>query len=229
MAVTIRATAGVEPVASESLSSPERIDGSLSHLVRLSELHVEAAETALLSNLLGRVPALTVMLLAVTSAAAVLAHAATAPLLTWLTLIGAGLISLMRSYVVAIAAPFERAPLRLFARDLQAIMLYVGFAWGAGSFLALPTDVTLLHATAFSAGAMLLVAMIGRASDATACFAIPATVLSSAAAVLRPGEAGLFAAAAILAVGLSVMATAYFVERVLSHPKELPLAALPSG
>ncbi len=90
---------------------------------------------------------------AVTSAAAALAHAATAPLLTWLVLIGAGLASLMRSYVIAIAAPFERAPLRLFARDLQAIMLYVGFAWGAGSFLALPADVTVLQAIMFSAGA----------------------------------------------------------------------------
>ena len=229
MAVPVQATAGVERVPSENLSSPERIDGPLSHLARLSELHDEAAETALLANLLGRVPYLAVSLLAVTSAAAVLAHVAAAPLLTWLVLMGAGLISLMRSYVITIAAPFERAPLRLFARDLQAIMLYVGFAWGAGSFLALPTDVTLLQAIAFSAGATILVAAIGRASDATACFTIPVTVLSAVAALLRAVDSGVFACAAILAAGLAVMAVAYFVERALTRPQEQPLAVLPSS
>jgi hypothetical protein len=229
MAVTVRATAGVERVPSENLSSPERIDGPLSHLVRLSELRDEAAETALLANLLGRIPALAVALLAVTSAAAALAHVAMAPLLTWLVLIGAGLASLMRSYVIAIAAPFERAPLRLFARDLQAIMLYVGFAWGAGSFLALPADVSLLQAITFSAGAASLVALIGRASDATACFAIPVTILSAAAALLRPAESGVFACAAILAAGLAVMAAAYFAERGLGRPQEHPLAARPTS
>jgi hypothetical protein len=229
MAVTVRATAGVERVPSESLSSPERIDGPLSHLVRLSELRDEAAETALLANLLGRMPYLAVALLGITSAVAVLAHAATAPLLTWLVLMGAGLVSLMRSYVITIAAPFERAPLRLFARDLQAIMLYVGFAWGAGSFLTLPADVTVLQAIMFSAGAAILVAAIGRASDATACFAIPVTILSAAAALLRPVESGFFACAAILAAGLAVMAVAYFAERALAHPAEQPVAALPTA
>jgi hypothetical protein len=229
MAAIIRATAEVERIPSEDGVLPERADGPLAHIARLSELYDEAAETALLASLLGRMPYLAVALLAATSAVAVLAHAATAPLLTWLALMGAGLVSLMRAYVVTIAAPFERAPLRLFARDLQAIMLYVGFAWGAGSFLALPADITLLPAIIFSAGAAAIVAVIGRASDATACFAIPVTLLSAAAALMRPVDSGVFAAAAIFGAGLGVMATAYFAERLLAHPQEQALAALPSS
>ena len=227
MAAIIRATAGAERVPDGIL--PERFDGPLAHIARLSELYDEAAETALLASLLGRMPYLAVALLGVSTAVAVLAHAAMAPLLTWVALMGAGLVSLMRSYVVTIAAPFERAPLRLFARDLQAIMLYIGFAWGAGSFLALPADITLLQAIAFSAGTAAMVAVIGRASDATACFAIPVTLLSAAAALMRPVELGVFAAPTILAAGLLVMGVAYFAERLLAHPQEQPLAALPSS
>ena len=77
-------------------------------------------------------PYLAAVLLGMACATAVLVHAGIAPLLTWLTLAGAGLVALMRAYIIAIAAPFARAPMRFFARDLQAVMLYVGFAWGAG-------------------------------------------------------------------------------------------------
>jgi hypothetical protein len=225
MAATIRATVGVDRVP--SIDSPET--SPRAHIARLAELHDEAAETALLANLLGRVPFLAVVLLAATGALALFTHAAVAPLLTWLSLVGAGLIALVRNYVVTIGVPFERTSLRLFARDLQAIMLYVGFAWGAGSFLALPQDATLALAVALSAGLAAIVALIVRASDAVACFAIPATVLSAIAALIHPVAGNYFAAAAILAAGLAVMGAAYFAERALLSPQDQRFAAMPGG
>jgi len=213
--------------ARASTFAGEKNGAPRAYIARLAELHDEAAETALLANLLGRVPYLAAILLAVTIATAMLVHAPAAPLLTWVTLIGAGLVALMRVYVIMIAAPFERAPLRFFARDLQAIMLYVGFAWGAGSFLALPADVTLVHVLAFGVGPTAFVALITRASDAVACFAIPAVLLSAAAAASRPFESGAFASAAILATGFAIMAVTYLRERALVHARGPRLAATP--
>jgi hypothetical protein len=215
-----------EPASASLPASPSR---SRALIANLAELHDEAAETALLANLLGRVPYLAVVLLILTLAAAMLVHGAFAPLLTWVTLMGAGLIALTRAYVTMIAAPFERARLRFFARDLQATMLYVGFAWGAGSFLALPADVSFLQLLAFGAGAAVLVAAIARASDAVACFVIPATVLPAAASLGRPLEGGVFACAAILAAGLAIMGIAYFSKPALLRPQDARFATNASG
>jgi hypothetical protein len=210
-------------------SEPSMSSGPGAHIARLAELRDEAAETALLANLLGRVPHLAVALLGATAVVALFVHASLAPLLTWLTLLGAGLIALMRAYLIMIAAPFERGPLRFFARDLQAIMLYVGFAWGAGSFLALPADVTTGQLLAFSAGAAALVALIARASDAVACFVIPAMLLSAASALNRPLQSGIFASAAILAAGLLIMGVAYLCERAQTRLPDSDLSAKPAS
>jgi len=215
--------------APESASQRDRDSGPRAHIARLAELRDEAAETAVLANLLGRAPHLAAALLGVTVLAAAFVHAPLAPLLTWLTLMGAGLVALMRAYVTMIAAPFERAPLRFFARDLQAIMLYVGFAWGAGSFLALPPDITFGQLLAFSAGASVLVALIARACDAVACFTIPVTLLCGAAVLDKSFASGVFASAAILASGLLVVGVAYLFERAQARPLDAGLAAKPAG
>jgi hypothetical protein len=229
MAAILQAQNGADAAPSNAALSPENSGGPRAHIARLAELHDEAAETALLANLLGRMPYIAAALAAAGGAVALLSHAAVPPLLTWLVLVAAGLIAVMRAYVTTIAAPFERAPLRFFARDLQAIMLYVGFAWGAGSFLALPATVGVLQALAFSAGAIVLVALVVRASDAVACFAIPVTVLSVAAALIQPFANGALASAAILAAGLLVMAASYFSERMMIRPQDSRLATIASN
>jgi hypothetical protein len=189
----------------------------------LAELHDEAAENALLANLLGRVPYAGAVLLGAACATAWAAKADIAPVLTWLTLVGAGLAALARSFLIAIAAPFERTHLRLFARDLQAIMLYVGFAWGAGIFLVLPPDVTLLQALAFGTGIGALLALIVQAADVTLCFVAPSALLAAAAALLRMAHGGVPAAVAIVATGLAVIVIALLAERQLSRPKNLQI------
>ncbi|MGD0192740.1 MAG: hypothetical protein ABSD74_18530 [Rhizomicrobium sp.] len=213
MAATYRAT--VEPKI-----VPQHTDGSIGELkspwaqvARLAQLHDEAAETAFLANLLGRVPYLAAGLAAATAATAVLSRTELAPLLTWLTLVGAGTVALTRSYVTSIAAPFERASLQVFARDLQAILLYVGFAWGAGSFLALPADLTVFEVLLFSVGASALVAVFTREAEVAACFALPVIVLSALAAAIRPLDDAITATAAVLGAGLVLLAAIWALGR----------------
>lgn len=229
MAATIQASAEVTIPSSGEAAAPQRADGPRALIARLAELHDEAAETALLANLLGRVPYLAAVLLGMACATAVLVHAGIAPLLTWLTLAAAGLVALMRAYIIAIAAPFARAPLRFFARDLQAVMLYVGFAWGAGSFLALSPDLTLFQSLAFGAGSVAIVALVVRASDVTLCFGIPVTVLSAGAMLTRPSGGSLFAVAAIVASGVAVMLAAYLSERASLRPENMRAVAIPTN
>jgi len=230
MAVSpVRTLVNEEETCTDGLPLPATETAPHAYISRLAELHDEAAETALIANLLGRVPFLAAGVAGATALAVLLIHADLAPSLTWLVLIAAGLVALMRAYVTAMAAPFDRVPLRIFARDLQAIMLYVGFAWGAGSFLALPPDVGVLQAVVFSVGACVLVAAIVRAFDATVSFGVPVIVLSATAAAIRPMDNSVLATAAILAAGALVMGAAFVFERWLDRPEQMGFATLPSN
>jgi len=204
------------------LATPNR----LSPVARLAELHDEAAETALLANLLGRSPYLAVMLAIGAAATAWLVHAPLAPLLTWCVLVGAGLVALTRIYAAAIKQPFERAPLRAFARDMLASMLYLGFAWGAGGFLALTADTGVLEMLAFAAVPIAIVGVLLRASDLTASFALPVALLCAVAPLTKMTASGVLASIAVLAVGLSFPATLYLLERLSTRAPNF--AAIPS-
>lgn len=186
----------------------------LAALARLAELRDEAAETARLANLLGRTPLAAAVLAVPSVCVAFWLHDALAPLLTWLVLVGAGQFALVRAYMTAIAAPFEREPLRMFSGDLVAIMLYVGFAWGAGCFLALPGSAGLIPVLAFGAGAILLEGIALRSPEATASFAIPVTALSATAELFRPVGGGLIASATVLASGAVLVAAAFYLHHV---------------
>src|SRR5580658_9897423 len=115
MAAILRATplpVSTPPVTTPKAREPEAAPSlARAYLTRLSQLHDEAAKTALLANLLGRA----------TYAAAVLA--------------AAGVGAAARAYTKAIRAPFELGTLQGFARDLSAILVYAGFAFGAGAIL----------------------------------------------------------------------------------------------
>jgi len=192
---------------------------SREHVGQLADLHDEAAETALLTALVGRMPYLACGLALGACIAALLARSEIGPLLIWLTLVGAGLVAITRAYAIAISAPFERTHLRYFAQDLRAIALYIGLAWGTGSFLVWPADGTLAQALVFSAGTSWLVSLIVRSPLLVACFAIPVTVLAAAAALVRPLADGALAGAAILAAGVLVLVGSYVREGMITRSK----------
>jgi hypothetical protein len=174
-------------------------------LAHLAELHAEARETALLANLLGRAPYAMVGL-AVAAGISVAFAAGAMPadqIVAWLILMIAGLGAMARAYSRAIAAPFERATLKSFSQDLTAITVYLGFAWGAGAFLMLPTLIpfsAVTYAAITSAGFAALL----RERNIALGFLVPVSVLSALACVIRPLPGGVLAGFLVLAACASV-------------------------
>ena len=231
MAAILRATplpVSTAPEAPDAETAPSLARG---YLTRLSQLHDEAAKTALLANLLGRAPAAGAALAAaaVVSAVLVASTAPAAELGTWLVLVAAGIGAGARAYAKAIRAPFELATLQGFARDLSATLVYAGFAFGAGAILVLPANISLMALLAFGAGTSALIGASLRVRDMTLCFLVPAVALSAFAAVLRPFQGGVTDMAAMLIAGAAVAAAIQLTETLTVRPTVPDLAGLPAG
>ena len=117
----------------------ERQNDQSGGIAKLALLHAEAEETARLANLLGRslYAAIALPLLGALTVA-FSEGMGTARLLVWCAFVAAAAIAMLHAYFRTIDQPFERVALNYFAKDLSAILLFAGFAWGAGAFLALP-------------------------------------------------------------------------------------------
>jgi hypothetical protein len=230
MAAILRATP--LPVSYPQPREPETTPSlARAYLTRLSQLHDEAAETALLANLLGRAPYAIAVLAAAAVVTAALA-ASTAPLAelaTWLVLVACGIGAGARAYSKAIRAPFELATLQGFARDLSATLVFAGFAFGAGAILVLPANVSLLTLLAFGAGTSAAIGAFLRVRDMALCFLIPAVTLSAFAAILRPFQGGATVMASMLVAGVAVAVAIQLAERLTIRPTVPDLAPLQAG
>ena len=228
MAAILRAT----PLPVSTPREPETAPSlARAYLTRLSQLHDEAAKTALLANLLGRAPyaAGAIAVAALVTAALVASTAPLDELCTWLVLVAAGIGAASRAYAKAIRAPFELVTLQGFARDLSATLVYTGFAFGAGSLLVLPQNVSLLALLAFGAGTAALIGIVLRVRDLAWCFLVPAVTLSASAAILRPFQGGVADMAAMLVVGAAVAVAVQVAERLAVRPSVPDLAGLQAG
>jgi hypothetical protein len=138
----------------------------------------------------------------------------------FLVLIGVG--ALLRSYIRSTAAVFDRAPLNEAAQDMRAILLYAGFAWGAGAFLVLPPVAGPVATLAFAGLPSLALALVLRDQGGPLAFLIPVTILSLTAAVLQPwSDAGLDTA-------LLLMLQSSIAARIILHNRH-PRSGLPAG
>jgi len=109
------------------------------------------------------------------------------------------------------------------ALDLNAVMLYAGFAWGAGAFLALPPGAQGWMLAAFAIGGAAAIGMLLRARNATLYFLAPNVVLAAGSALLGP--AGWDAAAGLLALGLALAGAAELLERLAARRIQAPRLA----
>lgn len=195
-------------------------------LHKLSRLHDEAVETAELANLLGRSSFVAWLLIAGMAVVALTSAGVVAlePLVLWCLFTAAAAVAVLRLYQRTIVAPFELMPLRAFAADLEAALLYAGVAWGAGGFLALPAVADPLMLVLFAAGTAAGVSAILR-SRASLYFLAPAVILPMLAALFRPlPEAGVAAGFALLA-GLSIAGVIWLSGRWTA--RKLGFASLP--
>ena len=124
----------------------------------------------------------------------------------------------------AASAPIELPSLRTSKLDLNAVMLYGGFAWGAGAFIVLPAAATMTGLLLFTMGGALALGIILRAKGAALYFLVPNILLAAAAALF--GSAGLIASAMILVLGGSVAAAIELFGRFMGRRTYTP--AFPS-
>jgi|WetSurMetagenome_2_1015567.scaffolds.fasta_scaffold94037_2 hypothetical protein len=197
-------------------------------IAKLKLLHAEAEETARLANLLGRslyagiaLPILSYLTVGLTY------ETGPASQLAWCALVTAVAAAMVVAYRRAMRRPFERASLKEFAKDLSAILLFAGFAWGAGAFLALPVAASAVGAVVFTAVPALLVAYLLRDREALLLFLAPIAGFTAAAALLKPFAGGLLLSAAILLVGGTIFAAAMLSKRLAGDTGKPAMLSLP--
>src|SRR6185312_13722417 len=126
------------------------------------------------------------------------------------------------NYAHAIRQPFERGILREFAYGLNAIAVYVGFAWGAGAYLALGPQTSPLALTAFAVAVPALMAVTLRTREISLGLLAPVAALCAFAAVLRPLPEGPLAAAFVLIACAAVGGAILWASRL---PTPVPAGA----
>ena len=197
------------PVPTPSAEAP----AASNPLSRLAQIHAEAVETARLANLLGRSLHAAIALAVLAGLALALRGAGLSQTVAWTILMTVGLLAMVRAYAFAIRQPFERASLHAFAQDLYACLLYAGFAWGAGAFLALPAASSGSIALLFAAAPTIVLAALLRERRSVLLFLAPVAGLTSLACVLRPFTAGALAAAVALVAAAILAVATQFVAR----------------
>jgi hypothetical protein len=222
MAASLRQALATPPSAAQQSGSPQSAGSVLAapahaYLARLAALHNEAAETTYLANLLDRAPwaAAVLGVIAFATALAVAELVPVSGLATWLLLIAAGIAAIVRIHRRATVAPFERAPFKGLVQKLSATLLFAGFAWGAGFFLALPAGLGIIASTAFIAGISILVAGVLRAREMTFCFLAPTMAMGALGALMHPLGGTAVMLLAILVGGLVSVGAAILSERLL--------------
>ena len=196
-------------------------------VAKLAQMHAEAVETAHLANLLGRAVHAAIALPVLAILAVVLGGGAGLPsTIAWGILIAVSSLAIARSYAGAIRQPFARATLHAFAQDLSACLLYAGFAWGAGAFLAIASAAPAGAALLFAAVPAVVIAALLRERQAVLLFLAPVAALTAFACVLRPFAHGALDAALVLiacatVAGAMIVAARYAAKRhdvAAAHP-----------
>jgi hypothetical protein len=200
----------VEGISDETGRQNDQFGG----IAKLALLHAEAEETARLANLLGRslYAAIALPLLGVLTVGLAGGTGLARPLV-WCAFVAAAAIVMLRAYFHTIGQPFERAALKSFAKDMSAILLYAGFAWGAGAFLALPAGTDIAVAVLFAAAPGIAIASLLREREAVFLFLVPVATLASFASLLQPFAGGALAAGLILIACAAVAAGVVLRDR----------------
>jgi hypothetical protein len=197
-------------------------------IAKLKTLHAEAEETARLANILGRsmyagmtLPILCVLTIGLS------VEVSAAPQLLWCGFVCAVSIAILAAYRHAMRQPFERESLKTFAKDLSAILLFAGFAWGSGAFLALPVGTPAVAALTFTAVPALAIAYLLRDRAALMLFLAPTTLLSAAACLLKPYAGGIWLSLSTLVLGAAIAGAAALYERLTGTQSKPAMLSLP--
>jgi hypothetical protein len=197
-------------------------------IARLKALHSEAEQTARLANILGRslyvgvaLPLLAILTVGLS------VQMSPAPQMVWCLFVVAVSGAILIAYRHAMRQPFARATLLYFAKDLSAILLFAGFSWGSGAFLALPAQTPLLGALVFAAAPAVLIAYLLRDREALFLFLAPVTGLTAIASLLKPFAGGAWTAALTIGLALSIATAALLYDRLTGDKSKPAMLSLP--
>lgn len=197
-------------------------------ITRLKTLHSEAEETARLANILGRSLYVGVALPIMAILTATLSvDANPAAQLVWFVLVGAVAVAVLVAYRHAMRQPFERPTLINFAKDLSAILLFAGFAWGAGAFLALSGETPIAVTQLFAFAPAAIIACLLRDRKALFLFLTPATALVVAASFVKPLTGGLWTATIVFAVAAITLGATALYEKLTGERSKPAMLSLP--
>jgi hypothetical protein len=172
---------------------------SFAALDQLVRLHQETLQSSRLARFLAASVHAAFLFMAMAVLTLVLADSATIGRdFSWALLILVGVLALLRCYIRTNAALHTQAPPARAARELRAVFLYLGVAWGLGAFLVLPVSVGSLPALLYAAGPMLGVALLLNDMAGLALFLAPAGVMVIGAALIRSWPHGTLDASLIL-------------------------------
>jgi hypothetical protein len=193
-----------------------------SALERLTGLHNEAVETLRLTNLFARVPLAAGALGAGCATLLIISGGSGSTIFIglWTIFVGTAVLAMLRVARRTLSTPLELPSLRAAALDLNAVMLYAGFAWGAGAFIGMPAGATLLNLLSFTLGGTLALGIILRTRGATLYFLLPNIALAAAAALF--GSAGLIATGMVLLVGGGLIGAIELFERFDARRRYAP-------
>jgi hypothetical protein len=134
------------------------------------------------------------------------------PCFTWAMLVLVGVAALLRTQLRG--ALLEAEPMAEAARDLSLILIYCGFAWGAGAAMVLSPASGAVAALLFTAVPSLVLSLILKERNAVLAFLAPATGMTLVAATLRPWpDAGLTTALLLLVQTLVAVGS----QHLLAH------------
>lgn len=155
-------------------------------LDQLARLHTETSEASrLMLFLRSSVHVASVFLLLGTCLLFMGGGSSFAHNFSWAVLILLGVAALLYSYIRNTAAVFDRAPVSEAARNLRLIYFYLGLAWGAGAFLAVPAQIPAYQAILFALVPALLLALMLKDMGGLLAFSTPAGAWTIYAAFAR--------------------------------------------
>ena len=164
----------------------------LAALDQLERLHVETSEASRLTVFLrSSVHVASLFMLMGTCMFLLGGSVSFARNFSWAVLILLGVGALLYSYIRNMAAAFDRAPVSEAARNLRITLFYMGLAWGAGAFLAVPAIFPAYQAILFAIIPVLLLALMLNDTAGLLAFLLPTGALTIYAAFARswPGAA----------------------------------------
>jgi hypothetical protein len=136
---------------------------------------------------------------------------------SWAALVLSGVAALLYSYIRTNAAGFGRAPISQASRNLRGIFFYMGVAWGAGAFLAVPPDLPALQAVLFAVVPAILMALLLNDPGGLAAFQSPAGLLTIGASFIRS-----WPLAGLDALLILILQWGLFAVIALRHRSPLP-------